>query len=223
MGPNNFNLPTDVAFAPNGDFYVTDGYGNMASMDVLLPEVVQKIILKDLRDRLGDTRFGKPTLLLRIGKRATCAVSMAGAAVGTEQRRWRDAPEVEDEALLYVGLTLPRDVLAARLRARAADMIAQGLKAEVERLLARGYDPSLPAMQGLGYREMALVLRGEIDEAEALRRMQRDTVRYAKRQWTWFARETDIQWLDVGLCGGAEGIAHIVADRVASHAGGGTI
>jgi len=28
MGPNNFNLPTDVAFAPNGDFYVTDGYGN---------------------------------------------------------------------------------------------------------------------------------------------------------------------------------------------------
>jgi DNA-binding beta-propeller fold protein YncE len=28
MGRNNFNLPTDVAFAPNGDFYVTDGYGN---------------------------------------------------------------------------------------------------------------------------------------------------------------------------------------------------
>jgi peptidylamidoglycolate lyase len=28
MGPNNFNLPTDVAFAPNGDFYVSDGYGN---------------------------------------------------------------------------------------------------------------------------------------------------------------------------------------------------
>jgi len=27
-GPKNFNLPTDVAFAPNGDFYVTDGYGN---------------------------------------------------------------------------------------------------------------------------------------------------------------------------------------------------
>jgi DNA-binding beta-propeller fold protein YncE len=28
MGPNNFNLPTDVAFAPNGDFYISDGYGN---------------------------------------------------------------------------------------------------------------------------------------------------------------------------------------------------
>jgi len=28
LGRNNFSLPTDVAFAPNGDFYVTDGYGN---------------------------------------------------------------------------------------------------------------------------------------------------------------------------------------------------
>ncbi|MEO8127695.1 MAG: peptidyl-alpha-hydroxyglycine alpha-amidating lyase family protein [Bryobacteraceae bacterium] len=28
IGPNNFNLPTDVAFASNGDIYVTDGYGN---------------------------------------------------------------------------------------------------------------------------------------------------------------------------------------------------
>jgi tRNA dimethylallyltransferase len=137
----------------------------------------------------------------------------AGAAVGTEQRRWRDAPEAEDD-VLYVGLTLPRDVLAARLRSRAAAMMADGLAREVEALLARGYDPSLPAMQGIGYRETVLVLRGEIDEAEALRRMQRDTVRYAKRQWTWFARETEIQWLDVALCGGAAGIARLLAERV---------
>jgi 4-hydroxybenzoate polyprenyltransferase len=55
-----------------------------------------RIILKDLRDRLGDTRFGKPTLLLRIGKRATCAVSMAGAAVGT--------------VVLIAGLDLPATI-----------------------------------------------------------------------------------------------------------------
>ena len=140
----------------------------------------------------------------------------AGAAVGTAQRRWRDASEAADE-VLYVGLTLPRDVLAGRLRARAAAMIAHGLAAEVERLLARGYDPSLPAMQGIGYREMVMVLHGEIDEAEALRRMQRDTTRYAKRQWTWFAREPDIQWMDVGMCGGAEGVARLLAERVEPH------
>ena len=143
----------------------------------------------------------------------------AGAPVGAAQRRWRDAPEVKDE-VLYVGLTLPRDVLAARLRSRAASMIAGGLRDEVERLLARGYDPSLPAMQSIGYREMVLRLRGEIDEAEALRRMQRDTVRYAKRQWTWFARETDIQWLDVQLCGGPAGAARLLAERVQAYVKG---
>jgi len=140
----------------------------------------------------------------------------AGAPVGPAQRRWRETPEIDD-ALFYVGLTLPRQVLAERLRARAAAMVAGGLAEEVRSLLARGYDPSLPAMHGIGYREAVLVLQGEISETEALRRMQRDTVRYAKRQWTWFARETDIQWLDVALCGGPEGVAQLLAERVGPH------
>ena len=60
--------------------------------------------------------------------------------------------------------------------------------------------------------------RGEYhDHAEALRRIQRDTVRYAKRQWTWFARETDIQWLDVALGGGPDGVARLLSERVATH------
>lgn len=37
-----------------------------------------RIVLKDFRDRAGDARFGKPTLLLRFGKAATCGVSLAG-------------------------------------------------------------------------------------------------------------------------------------------------
>jgi tRNA dimethylallyltransferase len=137
----------------------------------------------------------------------------AGAPVGEAQRRWREAPE-HAEAIFYVGVTVPRDVLAARLRARAAAMVANGLADEVRSLLVRGYDPSLPAMQGIGYRETVLLLRGEISETEALRRMERDTVRYAKRQWTWFTREPDIQWLDIALCGGPEGVAGLLVERV---------
>jgi 4-hydroxybenzoate polyprenyltransferase len=44
---------------------------------------VARIVLKDFRDRLGDAAFGKPTLLLRLGKRATCLVSVTGGALGT--------------------------------------------------------------------------------------------------------------------------------------------
>lgn len=42
-----------------------------------------RIILKDVRDRLGDAAHGKPTLLLRLGKGPTCALSIAGVALGS--------------------------------------------------------------------------------------------------------------------------------------------
>ena len=48
----------------------------------LLAVFLARIVLKDFRDREGDARFGKPTLLLRLGKPATCAVSAASLAAG---------------------------------------------------------------------------------------------------------------------------------------------
>jgi 4-hydroxybenzoate polyprenyltransferase len=42
-----------------------------------------RIILKDVRDRLGDAAHGKPTMLLRLGKARTCAVSVAAAMIGS--------------------------------------------------------------------------------------------------------------------------------------------
>src|SRR3989442_15534377 len=70
-------------------------------------------------------------------------------------------------------------------------------------------------MQGIGYRHFVAVLLGELTAAEATRLMQRDTLRYAKRQWTWFAREPDVQWLDVALGGGPDGVAALIAERLA--------
>ena len=141
----------------------------------------------------------------------------AGAPVGEAQQRWRIAADGPEDAVLSVGLTLPRETLGRRLRDRAAAMVAAGLAEEVRTLLARGHDASLPAMQGIGYREFVLVLRGALTQAEALRRMQRDTVRYAKRQWTWFAREPGLQWLDVDLCGGPADVARLLAERIERH------
>ena len=132
--------------------------------------------------------------------------------VATEEVQWRRAEREHDA--LYVGLSMERPALAQRLRRRAADMVRAGLAEEVRRLLAEGYAPSLPALQGIGYREFVGVVHGLLDEAEALRRMQRDTVRYARRQWTWFSREPEIEWLDVALAGGPEGAAAIIAERL---------
>ena len=86
---------------------------------------------------------------------------------------------------------------------------------EVRELLARGYDPGLRALSSIGYREFVRVVRGELDRAEALRLMQRDTARYARRQWTWFAREPALSWIDVdGFADGAAGVATAIEARL---------
>ena len=142
--------------------------------------------------------------------RVVRALEMARAGAATlVQDRWRAPADSYD--VTYFGLTMDRAALARRLAARAAVFVDSGLRAEVERLLARGYDPSLPSLQSIGYREFVRVVRGGLDPAEALRLMQRDTVRYAKRQWTWFAREPGIEWLDVDRVGGVEGAADVIA------------
>ena len=116
--------------------------------------------------------------------------------------------------VVYVGLTMARHALAARLRERAAAMAKAGLAEEVEALLARGYDPGLSALQGIGYREFVRVVRGELSAASAVELMQRDTVRYAKRQGTWFMREPEVEWLERTETTDAEMIAARIERRL---------
>jgi tRNA dimethylallyltransferase len=131
----------------------------------------------------------------------------AGHAV--DAHAWSPARDARanEYRVVFIGLTMERGALTARLEARAAAMARDGFADEVKALLARGYDARLSALQGIGYREFVRVVGGELGEAEAIRLMQRDTVRYAKRQHTWFAREPEIEWLDVTSERDVEGIA----------------
>ena len=119
---------------------------------------------------------------------------------GPSTPSWRDA--VPPFRLLMVGMRQSREALARRIADRVRDMVARGMMDEVRRLVAAGYDDTLPAMGGIGYRQFGAVLRGEMLESEAVRLMIRDTVRYAKRQMTWFARDPEIRWLDVDAADG---------------------
>ena len=116
--------------------------------------------------------------------------------------------------LLMVGLGQARPALHRRLAERARGMLARGMMEEVLRLLDAGYDEALPAMAGIGYRQLSAVARGRMSPAEALRLMIRDTTRYAKRQMTWFARDPQVRWIDVDAAGGAEGVAEAVFKQI---------
>lgn len=97
---------------------------------------------------------------------------------------------------LFIGLTMDRELLYHRIDARVEQMLQSGLVAEVQGLLRR-YSANLPPMQAIGYREIALYLRGLLSWPEAAGLIKRNTRRFAKRQFTWFRKDSRIHWIDV--------------------------
>lgn len=110
----------------------------------------------------------------------------------------REAP---DYRVLRIGLTMPRDQLYERINGRVDEMIARGLVAEVRALIEQGYAPDLASMSGLGYRQIAMHVKGEIGLEEAVRQLKRDTRRFVHHQYSWFRLDDPgIRWFDVSTC-----------------------
>ncbi|MEZ4770885.1 MAG: tRNA (adenosine(37)-N6)-dimethylallyltransferase MiaA [Caldilineales bacterium] len=100
--------------------------------------------------------------------------------------------------ILRIGLTRPRAALFERIDRRVDEMVARGLLAEVEALLAAGYGPDLPALTGLGYRQMIQHLHGELTLDEAVEEIKRQTRRFVRQQATWFRLDDPrIHWFDL--------------------------
>lgn len=96
--------------------------------------------------------------------------------------------------LVMVGLTRNRTELYKRIEKRVDRMFAGGLIQEVQSLLERGYDPGLKPFQTLGYKQVVDYLRGVYDLETAIKEAKKATRNYAKRQLTWFRRDSRIRW-----------------------------
>ena len=99
--------------------------------------------------------------------------------------------------LYYFGLTMPRDKLYNMINERVDLMIRDGLIEEVNNLLKKGYNKKMNALKGLGYKQIIDYLEGEYSLKEAIDILKRDTRRFAKRQYTWFKKDSRIHWINV--------------------------
>ena len=104
--------------------------------------------------------------------------------------------QVSPYDLAYFVLNAPRDILYERIDKRVDQMMDEGLVKEVEELRNDGCHRGMVSMQGLGYKEILAYLEGEYPLEEAVRILKRDTRHFAKRQLTWFRRESDVIWVD---------------------------
>lgn len=93
-----------------------------------------------------------------------------------------------------IGLTAPRDELYRRINARVLTMLEAGLVDEVRSILTRGYTKDTKPFSSIGYREVLRYLNGSIDYEDMIKDIQQNTRHYAKRQFTWFAKEKNMTW-----------------------------
>jgi tRNA dimethylallyltransferase len=98
--------------------------------------------------------------------------------------------------VLLVGLNPPREELYRRIDERVCRMFHAGLVEEVHSLLSTGIPSSAKPFEAIGYRHVISDVDSCIPREETIRIIQRDTRRYAKRQMTWFRKQSDVSWFD---------------------------
>ncbi len=108
----------------------------------------------------------------------------------------REAERPSPYRCCYFVLSDDRETLYRRIEERVDRMLEEGLVEEVRTLMDRGCHRDMVSMQGLGYKEILDFLAGEITLEEAVYRIKIGTRHFAKRQLTWFRRESDVIWLN---------------------------
>jgi tRNA dimethylallyltransferase len=106
-------------------------------------------------------------------------------------------------AVLVLGLAPQRAALRGAVERRTREMFERGLLDEVRGLLDRGFSAGLRPLRAIGYRQAVAALRGELSLEEAERDIVTATLRYAKRQMTWFRHQAQVDWHEDGEGAGA--------------------
>lgn len=96
----------------------------------------------------------------------------------------------------YFVLNDDRDILYRRIDKRVDIMFEAGLEKEVKGLIESGLTKDNVSMQGIGYKEMFGYFDGEYDIERAKYLIKLDTRHFAKRQLTWFRRESAVSWMN---------------------------
>jgi tRNA dimethylallyltransferase len=102
-------------------------------------------------------------------------------------------------------VTRERGELYARINRRVEEMFAAGVVEEVRAVKHLG--PT--AEKTLGLREIRALLAGEISRTECITKIQQLTRRYAKRQLTWFQRQSNFASLNLSAHRTSEAIEFI--------------
>ena len=108
--------------------------------------------------------------------------------------------EKQEHKLLYdvvfIGLTSDRKNVYERINKRVDKMMENGLLEEVGELYKECKDKNYSSMKAIGYKELFAYFNGEISLEESIELIKKKSRNYAKRQYTWFNNQFDVNWFE---------------------------
>lgn len=160
--------------------------------------------LESLAERFGDSRLHRllrrldPEAAGRIEPRDRLRVVRALEVYRTTGRAISELHRAPREPLLgyhtlFLGLDPGREQLRHAVEARTRRMLERGLLDEVRGLVER-HGPGLRPLRAIGYLQAAAVIAGRLVPEALEGEIVRQTLRFAKRQMTWFRKEPGIAW-----------------------------
>ncbi len=181
---------------------ITDGLDELPAVPVAVREQLQaELAAHGLAPLLAELAAADPVTYGRIDRQNPQRVVRAlqicrgtGRPFSSFHTRLAAGPAPRPFRVLRLALTRPREALYARINRRVDEMLAAGLLAEATALLPYRHHP---ALQTVGYQEIFGFLDGEYDWPETVRRLQRNTRHYAKRQLSWLRRDGGYEWVEL--------------------------
>lgn len=180
--------------------YVRTLLDGIAPVPAIDSDIRAKIRALPLTDAYACLKAEDPQAAQRLHPNDTSRIARAlevVRATGRPLSAWQSVRHggIGDAVCLHPLILLPeRAWLYERCDRRFAQMLEQGAVEEVEALLRRQLDPALPVMRAIGVEPIAGWLREEWDKDYALQAGMQTTRNYAKRQYTWFRRQSPESW-----------------------------
>ena len=100
---------------------------------------------------------------------------------------------------IFIGLTAPREVVYQRIDNRVDLMVKEGLIQEVKTLYDKYSKYNYSSLKAIGYKELFEYFKGNITQEDAIELIKKKTRNYAKRQYTWFNNQFDVNWFSTNF------------------------
>jgi len=179
-----------------------EGLGEAPPADAKLRAGLEAMPLPEL---LRELEARDPVTFAKIDKqnprrvvRAVEVIRLTGKPFSEQRAEWNPTSVRDLSSPRVFCFSRSAADLHARINTRVDAMFAGGLVDETRRLLVHGLTQNKTAMQAIGYRQVVEHLRGERSLPDTIDLVKVRTRQFAKRQMTWFRRQLEAKWIDLG-------------------------